>query len=114
MSTMWSKAAQVRSYFETTIKKAIHLDHMVMTIWDTGAGLSLDNVTSLLDVRSGLHIAHENMADDMKKFVESEVIFTKHPHFYHELITLEETTGDTVDKSLSMSKEYLTGINDVE
>ena len=50
----------------------------------------------------------------MKKFVESEVIFTKHPHFYHELITLEETTGDTVDKSLSMSKEYLTGINDVE
>ena len=54
------------------------------------------------------------MADDMKKFVESEVIFTKHPHFYHELITLEETTGDTVDKSLSMSKEYLTGITDVE
>ena len=52
MSTMWSKAAHVRSYFETTLKKAINLDHMVMTIRDTGAGPSLDDVTSLLDVRS--------------------------------------------------------------
>ena len=77
---------------------------MVMTIRDTGAGPSLEDVTSLLDVRSGLRIAHENMADDMRKFVKSKVIFTKHPHFYHELITLEETTGDTVDESLSMSK----------
>ena len=90
MSTMWSKAAHVRSYFETTLKKAINLDHMVMTIRDTGAGPSLDNVTSFM--RSGLRIAHENMADNMKKFVESNVIFSKHPHFYHELITLEVYT----------------------
>ena len=54
------------------------------------------------------------MADDIKKIVESDVIFTKHPHFYHELITLEETTGDAVDELLSMSKEYLTGITHVE
>ena len=51
-SIMWWKAAHVRSYLETTFKKAIHLDHMVMTIRDTGAGPSLDVVTSLLDVRS--------------------------------------------------------------
>ena len=87
---------------------------MVMTIRDTGAGPSLNDVTSLLDVRSGLRIANANMANDMRKFVESDIIFNKHPHFYHELITLEETTGDTVDESLSMSKEYLTGITDVK
>ena len=114
MSTMWSKAAHIRSYFETTLKKAIHLDHMVLTIRDTGAGPSLDYVTSLLDVRSRLRIAHEDMAYDMTKFIESDDIFTKHPRFYHELITLEETTGDTVDESLSMSRDYLTGIIDVE
>ena len=54
------------------------------------------------------------MAYDIKKFVESDDIFTKHPHFYHELINLEETMGDTVDESLSMSRDYLTGIADVE
>ena len=50
----------------------------------------------------------------MTKFIESDDIFTKHQRFYHELITLEETTGDTVDESLSMSRDYLTGIIDVE
>ena len=50
----------------------------------------------------------------MREFVESDIIFTKPPHFYLELITLEETTGDTVDESLSMSKDYLTGITDIE
>ena len=87
MSTMWSNSAHVQSYFETTLKQAIHLDHMVLTIRDTGAGPSLDDVTSLLDVRSRLRIAHENMVDDMREFVESDIIFTKHPHFYLELIT---------------------------
>ena len=79
MSTMWSKAAHIRSYFETTLKKAIHLDHMVLTIRDTGADPSLHDVTSL----SRLRIAHEDMAYDMTKFIESDDIFTKHPRFYH-------------------------------
>ena len=76
MSTMWSKEAQLRSYFETTLNKAINLDRMVMTIRDTGAGPSLDDVTSLLDARSGLRVAHKNMAGDISKFVEFDVIFT--------------------------------------
>ena len=114
MSTMWSKSAHVQSYFETTLQQAIHLDHMVLTIQDTGAGPSLDDVTSILEARSRLRIAHENMVEDMREFVESDIIFTKHPHFYLELITLEETTGDTVDESLSISKDYLTGITDIK
>ena len=41
-------------------------------------------------------------------------MFTERPHFYDELISLLHTTGDSVDEALSMSKEYLCDISDIE
>ena len=114
MSTMWSKEAHARSYFETTLKRAINLGQMVLTIRDTGTGPSLDDVMALLDVRSGLRGAHKDMADEVNKFVKSDVTFTKRPHFYLELLTLVQTTGDSVAEALSMSEDYLGGISDID
>ena len=77
-------------------------------------GHSCDDVTSLLNARSGLRGAHKDMADNVSKFVKSDVTFTERPHFYHELITLAESTGDALAEALSMSEEYLSGIANVE
>ena len=53
------------------------------------------------------------MADDVEKFVNSDVMFIECPRFSNELLTLVHTTGDSVEKALSMSGEYLSGIGDV-
>ena len=53
------------------------------------------------------------MADEVYKFVNSDVIFIERPHFYDELKTLVHTTGDSVDEALFMSGVYLSDIDDV-
>ena len=54
------------------------------------------------------------MAREAKDFVNNDSMFTEHPHFYDELIDLIHTTGDSVDEALSMSKDYLCDIGDIE
>ena len=54
------------------------------------------------------------MVDELGKFVNSDVTFTERPRFYHKLLTLVHTTGDSVAEALSMSLEYLSGISDVK
>ena len=111
---MWSKEERTRSYFTTTLRKAINLGQMVMTIQDTGSSLSLNDVTALLDARLGLRRAYNDMAREAKKFANTDTMFAERPRFYDELITLIHTTGDSVDEALSMSGEYLCNISDIE
>ena len=54
------------------------------------------------------------MAKEARDFVNTDSMFVEHPHFYDELIDLIHTTGDSVDEALSISKEYLCDIGDIE
>ena len=111
---MWSREERTRSYFGTTLREAADLGQMAMIVQDTGSGPSLDDVTTLLDARPKLRRAYDNMVKEAKRFVSTDTMFIERPHFYDELISLLHTTGDSVDEALSMSKEYLCGISDIE
>jgi hypothetical protein len=111
---MWSKEERTRPYFGTTLREAVDLGKMAMIIQDTGSGPSLDDVTTLLDARLKLRRAYDNMVREEKRFVSTDTMFVERPHFYDELTSLLHTTGDSVDEALSMSKEYLCDISDIE
>ena len=111
---MWSREERTRSYFGTTLREAADLGQMAMIVRDTGSGPGLDDVTTLLDARLKLRRAYDNMVREAKRFVSTDTMFIERPHFYDELISLLHTTGDSVDEALSMSKEYLCGISDIE
>ena len=49
----------------------------------------------------------------MDEFINVDVVLIESPHFYIELIALARTTGDSVDKALSMLTDYLNNICDV-
>ena len=111
---MWSKEERTRSYFTSTLKEATSLGQMAMIIQDTGSGPSLSDVTTLLDARLGLRQAYNDMAREARDFVNNNSMFVEHPHFYDELIDLIHTTGDSVDEALSMSRDYLCNIGNIE
>ena len=111
---MWSKEERTRSYFASTLQDATSLGQMAMTIQDTGSGPSLSDVTTLLDARLGLRRAYNDMAREAKDFVNNDSMFAEQPHFYDELIDLIHTTGDSVDEALSMSRDYLCDVSDIE
>ena len=111
---MWSREERTRSYFGTTLREAADLGQMAMIVQDTGSGPSLDDVTTLLDARLNLRRAYNNMVKEAKRFVSTDTMFIERPHFYDELISLLHTTGDSVDEALSMSREYLCDISDIE
>ena len=111
---MWSKEERTRSYFETTLRKAADLGQMAMIIQDTGSGPDLNDVTNLLEARLRLRGAYDDMVKEAKRFVSTDTMFVERPHFYDELISLIHTTGDSVDEALSMSREYLCDISDIE
>ena len=111
---MRSREERTRSYFGTTLREAADLGQMAMIVQDTGSGPGLDDVTTLLDARLKLRRAYDNMVREAKRFVSTDTMFIERPHFYEELISLLHTTGDSVDEALSMSKDYLCGISDIE
>ena len=77
-----------------------------MTVQKIGSNLSLSEVTAMLDARSGLREAYNDMEDEIDKFINFDVDFFKCPRFYNEL-TLARTTGNTVDEALFILTEYL-------
>ena len=111
---MWSREERTRSYFGTTLREAADLGQMAMIVRDTGSGPGLDDVTTLLDARLKLRRAYDSMVRETKRFISTDTMFIERPHFYDELISLLHTTGDSVDEALSMSREYLCGISDIE
>ena len=54
------------------------------------------------------------MEDEIDEFVNFDTEFIQCPRFYTKLISLARTTGDSVDKALSMSLEYLSNVSDVD
>ena len=61
--TMWTEEEQekerIRSYFGATLRRATSL--IQLTIQKIGSDPSLDDVTAILDVRSGLQGAYNDM-----------------------------------------------------
>ena len=84
-----------------------------MTVQKIGSNLSLSEVTAMLDARSGLREVYNDMEDEIDEFINFDTEFVKCPHFYTKLISLAPTTGDSVDKALSMLMEYLSDVSDV-
>ena len=78
-----------------------------------GSDLILNDVTAILDARSGLREAYDNMEDEIDEFINFDVEFIECPRFYNELITLARITGNSVDEALSMSTEYLSNVSNV-
>ena len=109
---MWTEEEQIRFYFATTLRRATNL--IQMTVQKIGSDLSLNNATAILDARSGLREAYNNMEDEIDEFINFDVEFIECPRFYNELITLARTTGNSVDEALSMSTEYLSNVSDVD
>ena len=54
------------------------------------------------------------MEDELDDFINFDTVFINSPGFYTKLIALARTTGESVDKALSMSTEYLSNIGDVD
>ena len=98
----------------STLRTATNLGQMAMTVQDTGSGPSLDDVTVLLDARLRLRGAYNDMAREVKTFINTDTMFIQRQRFYDELVTLTRTTSDAVDEALFMSGEYLSDIADVE
>ena len=84
-----------------------------MTVQKIGSDLSLSEVTAMLDARSGLREAYNDMEDEIDEFINFDIEFVKCPRFYTKLISLAPTTGDSVDEALSMLMEYLSDVSDV-
>ena len=84
-----------------------------MTVQKIGSNLSLSEVTAMLDARSGLREAYNDMEDEIDEFINFDIEFVKCPRFYTKLISLAPTTGDSVDEALSMLMEYVSDVNDV-
>ena len=102
---------RICSYFSATLRRATSL--IQLTIQKIGSDPSLHHVTTILDARSGLRGAYEDMEDKVDEFINVDVVLIESPHFYIELIALARTTGDSVDKALSMLTDYLNNICDV-
>ena len=64
----------------------------------------------MLDARSGLREAYNDMEDEIDEFINFDTEFVECPRFYNELISLARTS---VDEALSMSMEYLSNVSDV-
>ena len=110
---MWTEEARIRFYFATTLRRATNL--IQMTIQKIGSSdPSFNNVTAIMDKRSGLREAYNDMEDEIDEFINFDDKFVKHPRLYNKLITLALTMGDSVDKALSMLPEYLSNISDVD
>ena len=77
-----------------------------------GSNTSLKDITAMLDARSGLREAYNDMEDEIDEFINFDTEFVECPRFYNELITLARTTGDSVDEEFSMSTEYLSNVSD--
>ena len=67
----------------------------------------------MLDARSRLWEAYNDMEDEIDEFINFDTEFVKCPHFYTKLISLAPTTGDSVDEALSMLMEYVSDVNDI-
>jgi hypothetical protein len=109
---MWPEKERIRHYFATTLRRVTNLLHT--TIQKIGSDPSLGEVVQLLDARHGPHEAYIDMEDELDDFINFDTVFVNSPGFYTELIALARTTGDSVDKALSMSTEYLSNIGDVD
>ena len=53
-----------------------------MTVQKIGSNLSLSEVTAMLDARSGLREAYNNMEDEIDEFINFDTEFVEWPHFY--------------------------------
>ena len=67
----------------------------------------------MLDARSRLWEAYNDMEDEIDEFINFDTEFVKCPGFYTKLISLAPTTGDSVDEALSMLMEYLSDVSDI-
>ena len=110
--TMWTEEECIQFYFGATLRRATSL--IQMTIQKIGSNPSLDDVTTILDARSGLRGAYEDMEYEVDELINLDVVFIESPRFYIELIALARTTGDSVDEALSMSKEYLSNVSNID
>ena len=73
---------RIRFYFATTLRRATNL--IRTTVQKIGPDPSLNNVTAILDARSGLREAYDNMEDEIDEFINFDVEFIECPHFYKE------------------------------
>ena len=86
-----------------------------MTIQKIGSSdPSLNDITAILDERSGLREAYNDMEDKIDEFINFGVKFVERPLFYNELLTLAGTTGISLDETISMSTEYLSNVSYVD
>ena len=108
---MWPEKDRIRHYFATTLRRATNLIHN--TIQKIGFDPGLDEVIQLLDARHGLYEAYINMEDKLDDFINFDTAFIDNLRFYTEITILARTTGDSVDKALSMLMEYLSDVSDV-
>ena len=109
---MWTEQNRIRFYFATTHRRAASL--IQTTVQKIGSDPSFSEVTQILDERSGLREAYNDMEDEIDEFINFDTKFVLCPHFYTELISLARTTSDSVDEALSISLEYLNNISDVD
>ena len=73
-----------------------------MTVQKIGSDLSLSEVTAMLDARSRLREAYNDMEDEIDEFINFDTEFVKCPHFYTKLISLAHTTGKSMDEARSL------------
>ena len=65
---MWTEEARIRFYFGSTLRRATNL--IQMTIQKIGSSdPSLNDITAILEERSGLQEAYIDMEDEIHEFI---------------------------------------------
>ena len=64
---MWTEEANTRFYFSTKLRRATNLIHM--TIQKIGSDPSLTDIIAIMDERSGLREAYNDMEDEIDEFI---------------------------------------------
>ena len=82
---MWTEEARTRFYFSTTLRRATNLIHV--TIQKVESDPNLNDVIAIMDERSGLREAYNDMEDEIDEFINFDDKFVERPHFYNELFT---------------------------
>ena len=109
---MWSEEDRIKHYFAATHRWAKYLQHT--TIQKVGSDPTLGEIIQILDARQGLHKDYISMEDELDEFINYDDIFIDKPRFYTELTILARTTGEAMNKALSISTEYLSNVGDVD
>ena len=77
---MWTEQERIRFYFATTHRRATTL--IQTTVQKIGSDPSFSEVTTMLDARSGLKEAYNDMEDEIDEFINFDTEFIQCPRFY--------------------------------